>query len=77
MQLGYNPQLEKTEHTTQRRNVHHCLTYMLSGDVLNSAHFVSCMLHGVMGPLNLAHDLQCVICHSPLLMCGSILGVCI
>lgn len=42
------------------------LTKMLSGDVLNSAHFVSWVLYGVMGPLNLAHDLQCVICHSDL-----------
>lgn len=47
------------------------LTYTLSGDVFSSAHSVSWVLRGVMGPLNLAHDLT--VCHSDLYLCVVVL----
>lgn len=44
---------------------------------MNSAHFISWMLHGVMGPLNLAYDLQYVICHLPLYLCVPVFRACV
>lgn len=44
---------------------------------MNSAHFISWMLHGVMGPLNLAYDLQYVICHLPLYWCVPVFRACV